>query len=160
VGAPDPFGIAALRALVPHAASRAPEVSAWSVGRQVEHCALAMEGIGEALLASTPPPPRAGLALTQRLVLLAGWLPRGRARAPESVVPTAEPDPGALERHLSAAEELLRRVARADRGLWFRHFVLGVMDRDRALRFLAVHNRHHGKIARDVLRRAESRGRG
>jgi len=36
------------------------------------------------------------------------------------------------------------------RGTWIRHFALGVLTRDRALRFAAVHLAHHLRIVAEI----------
>ena len=63
----------ALRDRLPDHAVTAPSVSGWSVGRHLEHCALAIVSIVEQLEASRPPAPPACSA--------ACW-PRRSARAP------------------------------------------------------------------------------
>ena len=143
---------ASLRACPDVAAARAPAVSGWSVGQHVEHCLLATIGIAAALAGSSPPPPRPGLALKRRMLILTGWIPRGRARAPAAVSPQVEPGIERLQALLEQADAALADAAQLPQDAWFRHFALGPMDRDTSLAFLAVHDRHHLKIVRDILR--------
>ena len=145
--------LSGLREAVDHAGSRRPAVSAWSVGQHVGHCALAVRGIAKALLRSRPPMPsrRRGWAWRQ-VILRTGWIPRGRARAPEGVVPPEELEEEALQALLDECAELLGAVSHLGDDAWFEHFALGVMDRDAALRFLEVHDAHHLKIVADILR--------
>lgn len=143
----------ALRAAIDSASARAPAISDWSVGRHVEHCALAASSIARALLASDSQPP-GGPTAAGWIVLLAGRIPRGRGRAPQAVVPVTERAPAELHARLDEAAALTERARRADPAAWFRHFGLGVLRRDRALRFLDIHHRHHLRIVRDILRGA------
>ena len=89
-------------------ASRAPSVSGWSVGEHVEHLAASDQLILDGLLkigsdATGGKPGRPNLL--GRICLTAGWIPRGRGRAPEATVPRgAEP------------EEILRRIRGQEEG--------------------------------------------
>ncbi len=139
-----------------HAAARADvslsRESAWSVGMHVEHCCLAMVKIHRSLVGSTPPAPRVGFSLRRWIVLRIRTIPRGRVQAPAAVLPSND----------STAEQVLTLVEKATNavdglrdvpaGAWFDHPILGVLKRDQCIRFLAVHNKHHLKIVRRILR--------
>jgi len=58
-----------------------------------------------------------------------------------------------LEAALARAATDLERIRALPADAWFRHFVLGTLRRDRALRFLAVHTEHHLRIVREILAR-------
>jgi len=141
----------ALRERLPDHAVSAPSVSRWSVGRHLEHCALAITSVVEQLEASRPPAPSAGFHAVRTAVMLTGRIPRGAADAPPGVVPEDGPDEAHTRALLDRAEAAAERARALDPGTWFRHFVLGVLDRDRALRFLAIHDAHHLRIVRDIL---------
>lgn len=141
-----------LRAAVPSAAVRSPEVSAGSVAWHLHHLYLSMSGISRALLeCDTPPEGRP--TPTGRLVLTTGFIPRGGAKSPDVAIPREESAPDELAEMLDRAEELLDRAAETGRDAWFRHFVLGSLRRDQALKFVRVHNRHHLRIIRDILKK-------
>ncbi len=146
------LGLGELRRCASEASVLRPEVSKWSVGMHVHHCCLAMIGVCDSLVASEPPPPRSGFSLITSAIFLTGRIPRGRGKSPEQVLPREGIEPDELAHLLDQAERGIRMVreARADR--WFRHFAFGVLDRDRTLRFLQIHNRHHLRIAHDILR--------
>jgi len=143
-----------LRSLVEQAETRSPEISEWSVGMHLEHCCLAMIVIGRALIGSTPPPPPSEFSLARFLVLTAGCIPRGRARAPEAVTPAPDTDRERLLVLLDEASKQIGRVQTLGPKVWFKHFMLGVLDRDQSLKFLRVHNAHHLKIMREILHEA------
>lgn len=150
----DPCGLTGLAQLVPHAAVRAPGRSSWTVGQHVEHCVLATLAISRLVRESSPPVPPVGFAWRRRILLATGRIPRGRARAPEAVVPTEELDPDRLGERVAEAVDAVAALRAAAPDGWFRHFVLGPMDRDTSLRFVRIHNRHHERIAREVLAHA------
>ncbi len=125
-------------------------MSRWSVGMHVQHCCLAMIGVCEALLASSPPPPRRSFSPLTELILLTGRIPRGRAKAPEQAEPREAVSPGELASLIDRSEKLLAAARLAPSGSWFRHFALGVLDRNRSLKFIRIHNAHHLRITRDI----------
>ena len=160
-----PKGIAPLRAdwalfesLVPERDVAAP-FSKWSVGAHVEHCALASTSMVRALADNAGAPPPRGLNrpfLMRSVILWTGWLPRGRAEAPEFVLPKSTTE-GDLRDALARSLEAIDRLAEAPPDAWMRHFALGAMRRDAVLRFLHVHNRHHLKIIRDIRQSTDAR---
>jgi hypothetical protein len=121
----------------------------------VHHCCLAMMGVCRSLAASRPPPPPSRFSILAALILVAGRIPRGRAKAPESAVPRSVLGAAELSSLVDECERTVGAAKRLDRGAWFKHFALGVLPRDRALRFLDVHNRHHLKIVAEILSAGE-----
>jgi len=155
-------GFEKLRGSIARADTCARSVSEWSVGMHVHHCALAGIEICKSLEASTPPPPRSGLSVVGRLVFSIGRIPRGRGKAPEAVVPTQEITPAELVALLDEAERRLEAARKLDRKTWFEHFAFGVLDRDKAIQLIGIHNRHHLRIIADILapRRRNAGARG
>lgn len=151
--------MAELRRIAPQAAARAPGVSEWSVGMHVEHVCLAMIGISRSLTSSEPPVPPAGFNFLRAAVFVTGRIPRGRGKAPPQALPREGIPAEALAPMLDESERWLERAHRCSSDHWYRHFAFGVLARDRALRFIGIHNRHHLRIARDILG-AASRDRG
>jgi len=131
---------------------RRESVSSWTPGEHLRHCGLAIAAVRRALETSSGAPPWTWRSWIGALVLRRGRLPRGRARAPAETVPdlaAAEP----LEAALARAATDLERIRALPADAWFRHFALGTLRRDRALRFLAVHTEHHLRIVREILAR-------
>lgn len=150
------YGLKALRATLADAEAHAPSVSAWPVGMHVAHCCLATNEICRSLLDAGAPAP-GGPTVAGRLCLTFGRIPRGRGRAPESVRPPSDVRREDLPAALDESGRLLVEALGADPRAWYRHFVFGVLDRDRSLRFVAVHNRHHLRIIADVVAAAGRR---
>ena len=144
-------GLHELRRAVPEHAVVVPAVSKWSVGMHVHHVTLAMREVCRSLVASEPPPPRSRFSPLAWAVLTLGRIPRGRAQSPEPALPDDGVGPDELSALLDDCEIWLERAERAAPDQWFRHFAFGVLDRDRTLRFLEVHNRHHLRIVQDIL---------
>jgi hypothetical protein len=147
----DAIRLQELRAAVADADACVSAVSAWSAGMHVHHCCLGMIGICKALAASRPPPPRSRFSLVTALVFLTGRIPRGRGRAPDAAAPRRDVSPAELSTFLDESVRLLAATNELDRGAWFKHGVFGVLDRDKAIRFMRIHNRHHLKIIADIV---------
>ncbi len=145
------YGLEDLRTSVASAALRTPAVSEWSIGMHVHHCCLAMIRLCESLTASTPPTPRSRFSLRTAVVFSSGRIPRGRGRAPDVVLPRQDIAPAELGTLLDQCERMLAEVPDLDPKTWFRHFAFGVLDRDKTLRFISIHNRHHLRIISDIV---------
>ncbi len=144
------YGLDDLGVSVVRAALRAPTQSDWSVGVHIHHCRLAMIRISQSLIVSIPPPPRSRFSLRTTRILMTGRIPRGRARAPEVVLPREDITPAELLTLLDQSKRILTKVNQLDSRTWFRHFAFGVLKRDRALRFICIHNQHHLSIISDI----------
>ena len=137
---------------------RRERISTWNVGEQMQHVALVDGGILELLEQAAPPADVAdkGPTAIGRVMLLAGYIPRGKGRAPSFVLPR-DVDPGGLEPTLASIRERfaaldLGRIAAG--GALGRHPVFGYLDAARWLRFVDIHHHHHWKIIRDIRRAA------
>lgn len=151
-GIPAGIGLAELRGVAPQAAIQAPDVSGWSVGMHVEHLCLAMIAVFGALVASEPPVPRQRFNLITAAVFATGRIPRGRGKSPAQAVPRQGVLKDALVPMLDESERWFERARQCSSDQWFRHFAFGIMDRDRTIRFMGIHNRHHLRIIQDILR--------
>ena len=145
-------GLEDLRTSLASAALHVPAVSEWSIGMHVHHCCLAMIEICQSLIASTPPTPRSRFSLLTALVFSSGRIPRGRGRSPDEVLPRRDVSPAELGTLLDQSERILSEVYDLDPKAWFRHFVFGVLDRDKTVRFILIHNRHHLRIISDIVK--------
>lgn len=141
-----------LAELMPFAERRVEEVSQWSVGQHIEHTLLATIAISEALVDSTAGEKRQRFSLLRWILFTLGWFPRGSAKSPEPAIPEDSPSQERLEELIQTAGNCFEKAQGADPQQWFRHFVFGVLDKRTTLRLITVHNRHHVKIIRDILR--------
>jgi hypothetical protein len=153
-------GLDVLKKFIPRADVLVPDVSKWSVGMHVQHCCLATIAMCDALVASTPPVPRSSFSLVTSAIFLTGRIPRGRGQSPEQAIPREDIWTNELEGLLLDSERgllldserRLQAARQASRDQWFRHFAFGVLDRDRTLKLIGIHNRHHVRIIEDILR--------
>lgn len=151
-GKSSDLGLAELRAVVPGAAVLVPAVSKWSAGMHVHHVCLAMIAVCKSLVASEPPPPSSGFSLVTSAIFLTGRIPRGRGKSPDQAIPSAGVSRQELDSLLTESEHRIEEARQVSADHWFRHFAFGVLDRDRTLKFIGIHNRHHLRIVQDILR--------
>ncbi len=143
-------------------AARAPEVSLWSVGEQLEHLLLAdrailgvIDRLCDVTEDSDPEAAKGRPVLLGWVVLTTGFIPRGKAKAPDSTSPAGM----SQDELLSGLTEVRERVhALAPRlgeiqGVPYTHghAKLGHFTPSNWLRFCGVHHVHHAKIVRDIL---------
>lgn len=133
------------------------KVSGWNVGEHLEHTALTMAAMNGRLLEALDAEhnTRAGPTWAGRVVLLTGFIPRGRGKAPQVTLPPDNPTPERIVRNLSEARkklaELERNLAEIEIATGrSAHPVLGQFSPAEWLRFIDIHNRHHLKIIREI----------
>jgi hypothetical protein len=60
-----------------------------------------------------------------------------------------------IYQQLTAAKEALDKFSTLDKRHYFNHPVFGILNRNRSLRFLKIHTRHHLRIIRDIVASSE-----
>jgi hypothetical protein len=130
-------------------------ISAWSVRQHLDHMLQVDRTVARRLevpeTGQLPP-----ISAVGWLLLTAGWIPRGRGKAPAAVIPAPAP-PAELEKQVPEvrallAAELASEDRFADPRPIARHPVFGGLSAERWVRFVEVHHRHHLKITRDIER--------
>ena len=136
---------------------RAPSVSDWSIGEQVEHLRRSDITILRAVATlDTDGPCEGSPTLAGRLVLASGFLPRGRGRAPGATLPL-EVDPTSLPEQLdgvrdgfTALQDDLESLCSSNATI--KHPALGCFTALQMLTFAAIHHHHHLKIIWEIHR--------
>jgi hypothetical protein len=144
-----------------------PDVSGWSPAQHVEHTAQINQSVlrwlheqcdggatpGDADRAGRPPgtPNAIGCVL-----LLAGRMPRGRARTPSEFEPPERPKREVVEAAVEESEALLDGLKACLPGLSRltgrrKHPRMGRLDPREWLRFARMHTRHHQHIVREIV---------
>ena len=140
-------------------AARADTVSHWGVQQQLDHLLITDEailaGLRRGLAGELPARAQGRPTFMGQLILWAGFIPRGKGRAPEFVLPgdrpAAELAAGftALRRDYEALTDSLGDIER-NKGTQ-PHPILGHFTGAQWLRFAHLHHRHHWKIIDDIL---------
>lgn len=128
------------------------KISGASVGWHISHSLKVCNKVFEALNASDPKEYRKEFSLPRILVLLSGYIPRGKARAPKLVLPPKEIKEDDLLTDLQVVRNQLRNFNVLPKNSFFEHPYFRKVSKKRTPRFLVVHTRHHLKIIRDILK--------
>ena len=52
---------------------------------------------------------------------------------------------------LDRSGQLVAEAGQLDSNRWFKHFAFGILDRDKSLKLLRIHNGHHLRIIADIV---------
>lgn len=129
-------------------------ISAWSIAEQVDHILKVNNSVLSSIEKETSSNNKKPLTFKGRIVLLFGHIPRGRAKAPEHVLPKKYP----TEQILTELKQTIKRLQNVsakdlEKDIIINHPFLGGMSPRQWIRFLCIHQGHHLKIVRDVLKK-------
>jgi hypothetical protein len=128
------------------------KVSSASVGWHIAHSYLALSSICRALVNSDPAlyvsPP---FNLKKIIVKNLGMIPRGKGKAPETVLPAGNIDPATLKELFEKSISSILGIENLPENSFFNHPVFGVLNKSEAIRFIQIHTKHHLKIIKDIL---------
>jgi hypothetical protein len=122
--------------------------SAWCVAEHLDHTIKVASATIQVLLKPSNPTLSHGINIPGRLVLIFGWIPRGRGRAPEKLTGTPE-TADALRARLAELDALTERALAAttpDGIPILRHPMFGGLTFSESLAFIVIHTNHHLKI--------------
>lgn len=138
-------------------------VSAWSPAQHLDHLTRVLERVFRTLdVLLEDEDPRilnTGRPLfVARMMLLSGWIPRGRGEAPDEVLPDPRPVRHRVKELLAQvtrkAEELAPHTAEmTNRTGRIPHPLLGAFDASEWMRFAHIHTKHHLGIIGEIDQR-------
>ncbi len=128
-------------------------ISTASVGWHIAHSYLAIERMCITVSQSDPahfkkPPFR----FLKMVVMLTGRIPRGRGKAPDTVVPKETVTIQIIQERVAAAKSALQQIATAHENGWMNHPIFGILNKKEALRFMQIHTHHHLSIIKDIIK--------
>ena len=127
-------------------------VSASDVAWQIDHSLKVFNLVSETLLNSNPELHSSKFNKWRLLCFTLGYFPRGKVRAPKFVRPPEIISKKDLESQLQVAYQNINNIKSANENAHFKHFIFGVLNKNRTIRFLQLHTNHHLKIIRDILK--------
>jgi hypothetical protein len=129
-------------------------ISAWTPSEHLDHLIKVSASVVNRILQSDAPHSDKRLAPLAHVILVLGWIPRGRGKAPERLrgarVAGADLHAG-LTKLEGKLDELSEPHLADSRGPIVPHPRFGGLRPAQALRFAAVHNDHHLRIIADIL---------
>jgi hypothetical protein len=136
---------------IPHIESMNFSVSQSSVGWQIEHSLLTINGIITAIQNSKPKEYSWQFSFMKWIILATKKIPRGKAKAPKVVVPKEGVTIANLEQHLAKARDAIKALEFVSKNHFFKHPYFGNLKKKQTILFLEIHTQHHLKIIHDIV---------
>jgi hypothetical protein len=129
-----------------------PKVSNSTIGWQIDHCLLVINGIIGQLEISDPSKYQPKWTFPKFMVFTTGKIPRGKAKAPKVVIPTQVATQEELLSKLAAAKNNVLKLDTFSENQFFNHPYFKDLNVKQTKKFLTIHTKHHLKIIQDILK--------
>jgi hypothetical protein len=128
------------------------KVSNSTVGWQIDHCLLVINGIIGQIEISDPLKYQPKWTFPKFMVFTTGKIPRGKAKAPKVVIPTQVATQEELIAKLAAAKNNVLKLDSFSENQFFNHPYFKDLNVKQTKKFLTIHTKHHLKIIQDILK--------
>ncbi len=135
-----------------HRDSLNKEVSKVAVGWHLDHSLKVINGICDSLQISNPEAYKRKFNIARTFSFTFGFIPRGRAQSPKSVLPPETIKTDDIVSQLAIARDKLDNLEAMDDKSNFKHPFFDQLNKKQAKRFIEIHTRHHLKIVKDILK--------
>ncbi|MBP9838588.1 MAG: DinB family protein [Proteobacteria bacterium] len=128
-------------------------ISTWSIAEHIDHSLKVHNNILNAIKEGKNDENYIPLKLIGRVVLLTNFIPRGKAKTPEKVAPDKK-DNSRLLTDLADTKSTFNNFDAKDleKQMFINHPVFGSLNPQQWIRFLYIHQYHHLKIIREILK--------
>lgn len=137
---------------IPNFEKTNPNVSNSTVGWQIDHCLLVINGIIGQIEISDPLKYQPKWTFPKFMVFTTGKIPRGKAKAPKVVIPTQVATQEKLIAKLAAAKNNVLKLDSFSENQFFNHPFFKDLNVKQTKKFLTIHTKHHLKIIEDILK--------
>jgi hypothetical protein len=131
---------------------RNDKISKSDIAWQIDHSLKVFNLVSDTLLNSDPDLYTSKFNKWRLLFFTIGYFPRGKVKAPKYVQPPELILNEDLASQIQLAYENIENIKSANDHAHFKHFIFGVLNKSRTIRFLQLHTNHHLKIIRDILK--------
>lgn len=145
--------ILALEKAIPFYEQHQKLVSEKNVAWHLDHSLKVINNVCEDLKASNPESYKPTFSFIKIYIFLSGSIPRGKARAPKSVVSNEEIIKSTIETQLALAKINLQEIKNLPAKSNFDHPYFGKLSLKKSQHFLAIHTNHHLAIVNDILKK-------
>jgi hypothetical protein len=140
-----------LATAIPDAAKINPSISASSVGWHIDHSLMVINQIIGAVQSSNPAEYKWSFNMKRLVVFTNGKIPRGKAKAPKSVIPESAFDENDIRLKMEKAFQKLDKLNALTPDHFFIHPFFGHLDVKATKKMLALHTAHHLAIIKDII---------
>jgi hypothetical protein len=141
-----------LESQVPFFNETNPTISSVNVGWHIEHSCLVIIKIVETIQQADPLKYKPTFSFKKQLVFLMGKFPRGKAKAPNAVLPTDSITSESLFIKIQAARTAINELNNCSKNKYFSHPIFGQLNVTSTLPFFCIHTNHHLSIIKDILK--------
>lgn len=127
-------------------------VSQSSIGWHIQHTLLATKKILIAVESSDPKKYKWKFNLTRSIVFTLNRIPRGRGKAPKSVIPNEPFEVSAILNEMEALKTRIRLLDRLNSNSHFEHPYFGSLNLKTTIKFLEIHTKHHIAIINEIIK--------
>ena len=128
------------------------KVSNSTIGWQIDHCLLVINGIIGQIEISEPLKYQPKWTFPKFMVFTTGKIPRGKVKAPKVVIPTQVATQEELLAKLEAARNNVLKLDSFSENQFFNHPFFKDLNVKQTKKFLTIHTKHHLKIIEDILK--------
>ncbi len=125
-------------------------VSNENLGWHIAHSCMVINTITNAIVHSNPAKAKPVFSASFYWFLLTNHIPRGKAKAPNIVIPGKTITKTEIVTQIELAKANLQTLASTQKQKYFTHPIFGDLNVPKTLRFFIVHTNHHLKIIRDI----------
>jgi hypothetical protein len=136
---------------LPHWKKQNTTISQATVGWQLDHSLLVINGIIAQLAKSNPKDYQWRPNWKRVYIKLRNNIPRGKAKAPKQVCPAETITIEMLQDKLILAQNSLKVLESLPKNSFFTHPYFGDLNLKAAIWFLKLHTQHHLKIVNDII---------
>jgi hypothetical protein len=126
-------------------------VSSVNVAWHIDHSLKVLNGISQTALQSDPKDYKWSFNFIRILVFLKGGIPRGKGKAPDSVMPKGAIIQEDLLVQFDKAKVAMEKIKTLSPKQHFKHPFFGVLNAKQTQKLLRIHTQHHLSIIKDII---------
>ena len=140
-----------LETKIPHSDKLNISISQSPVGWHIQHTILATKKIIQAIEGSNPQNYRWKFNLTRSFVFTFNRIPRGKGKAPKSVIPNEAFETSVLQREIKELKSKINVLDTLKANNYFDHPYFGSLNLKATRKFLEIHTKHHIEIIDEII---------
>lgn len=144
--------ISKIEVYIPKKDIRNDAVSKSDIGWQLDHALKVFIEVSEWTANSNPDDYKWNFNLMRLVMFPLCYIPRGKGKAPKYVLPPEIITTEALNSQLQTVKNQITILNDLPKGVYFKHYIFGMLSKKQTLRFLEIHTKHHLKIVSDILK--------